>query len=354
MNRLELLVPGPLTRRSGGSEYDRRIVAGLRALGWVVGVHELDASFPRPTAAALDEAARVMADFADATTVLADGLAYGAMPEAAERESRRLRLVALVHLPLAAEIGIDAEDAIRFDASERRALAAARLAIATSHAGAQAIERYGVGRERIAIVEPGTDRAPLANGSRGPLHMISVAALTPGKGHEVLLRALARIRHRPWRLTCAGSTDRHPATAARLRQIVHDEHLDQRVTFVGELDDAALGALYDDADLFVHPTLHETYGMVVAEALARGLPVVATTTGAIPDLVGTEAGLLVRPGDAEALAEALSVVTMEDSCRDRVSAGARRMRERLRTWEDAAGKMATVLTRLENDERFAR
>jgi glycosyltransferase involved in cell wall biosynthesis len=354
VNRLELLVPGPLTRRSGGSEYDRRIVAGLRARGWMVGVNELDASFPRPTAAALNQAAGVLADIADATTVLADGLAFGAMPAEAERESQRLRLVALVHLPLAAEIGIDAEDAIRFAASERRALAAARLAIATSHAGARAVESYGVDRTRIAIVEPGTDRAPLASGSRDPLHIVSVAALTPGKGHEVLLRALARVRDRRWRLTCAGSTDRHPATAARLRQVVRDEHLEQRVTFAGELDDAALGALYHAADLFVHPTLHETYGMVVAEALARGLPVVATATGAIPDLVGTEAGLLVKPGDVDAFSDALSVVTADDGCRDRLAAGARRMRERLPTWEDAATSMAAALSTFENNGRFAR
>ena len=354
MNRLEFLVPGPLTRRSGGSEYDRRIIAGLRRRGWMVNVHELDASFPRATLAALAEAARVLADLEDGTTVLADGLAFGAMPAEAERESRRLRLVALVHLPLAAEIGIEREEAIRFEASERRALAAARLVIVTSHAGASAIERYGVGRERIAIVEPGTDRAPLANGSRDRLHLVSVAALTPGKGHEVLLRALTRIRDRGWRLTCAGSTDRHPATAARLQQIVHDERLDERVVFVGELGDAALGALYDGADLFVHPSLHETYGMVVAEALARGLPVVATATGAIPDLLGTEAGLLVRPGDVNALADALSEVTAEDGCRDRLAAAARRRRECLPAWEEAAAKMASALTRFENNERFAR
>jgi glycosyltransferase involved in cell wall biosynthesis len=338
------------------------MAAGLRARGWTVDVKELDASFPRPTPAALAEAAAVLAAIPDEATVVVDGLVFGAMAAEAEREASRLHLIALVHLPLAAEIGIGREDAIRFEASERRALASARRVIVTGHATAIELQRYGVRRDAIVVVEPGTDRAPLATGSRSgpgdPLHLVSVAAITPGKGHEILLRALGRLRHRPWRLTCAGSVERHPATVARLRDVLRDllpdDGLDDRVSFAGELDAEELAALYDSADLFVHPTLHETYGMVVAEALARGLPVVSTATGAIPDLVGAEAGLLVRPGDAVALADALSAVLEDDHLRERLAAGARQVRDRLPTWDDATDKIAGALARLETDGRFAR
>jgi glycosyltransferase involved in cell wall biosynthesis len=358
VSRLVLIVPGSLAQRSGGYEYDRRIAAGLRARGWTVDVKELDASFPRPTAAALTEAAGVLAAIPGGTTVIVDGLAFGAMPAEAEREASRLRLVALVHLPLAAEIGIGREDAIRFEASERRALAAASRVIVTGHATAIELKAYGVRREAIAVVEPGTDRAPLATGSRpgagDPLHLVSVAAITPGKGHDVLLRALGRLRHRSWRLTCAGSVERHPAIVAGLRDMLSADGLDERVSFAGELDAGALAALYDSADLFIHPTLHETYGMVVAEALARGLPVVSTATGAIPDLVGTGAGLLVTPGDPGALTDALSAVLADDELRGRLAAGACRVRDRLPTWDDAAEKMAAALAGLETHGRFAR
>jgi glycosyltransferase involved in cell wall biosynthesis len=334
------------------------MAAGLRARGWTVQVRELDASFPRPTAAALAEAAGVLAAIPDGTTVIVDGLAFGAMPAEAERAASRLYFVALVHLPLAAEIGIDREDVIRFEASERRALAAAGRVIVTGDATAIELKGYGIRRETIVVVEPGTDRAPLATGSRrgagDPLHLVSVAVITPGKGHEVLLRALGSLRHRPWRLTCAGSVERHPATAARLRDLLRAEGLEDRVSFAGELDAGALAALYDSADLFVHPTLHETYGMVVAEALARGLPVVSTATGAIPDLVGADAGLLVRPGDADALTGALSAVLEDDHLRQRLAAGARRVRDRLPTWEAAVDQMAATLARLETNGRFAR
>ena len=74
----------------------------------------------------------------------------------------------------------------------------------------------------------------------------------------------------------------------------------ERVEFVGECDEAALNALYDESSVFVLPSYFEGYGMVLTEALARGLPIVSTTAGAIPDTVPPEAGVLVAPGDEEA------------------------------------------------------
>jgi glycosyltransferase involved in cell wall biosynthesis len=330
------------------------MAAGLRARGWVVDVKEIDGTFPRPSRGALGRAARTLAAIPDGTAVIVDGLAFGALPVEAEHEGARLCLVALVHLPLAAHIGIDREEAARFEEGERRALAVARACIVTGAATAGALQRYGVSPERIAVVEPGTDRAPLARGSRDPLHLVSVAAITPGKGHEDLLRALASVRGQQWRLTCAGSVDRHAPTTVRVRQLLADEGLEGRVTLTGELEAPALAALYDSADLFVHASRHETYGMVVAEALARGVPVIGSATGAIPDLVGSDAGLVVPPGDVAALADALSCVLDDADLLERLRSGARRVRDRLRTWDDAADTMASVLARLEADGSFTR
>ena len=354
MSRLAVVVPGSIAQQSGGYEYDRRIVAGLRARGWVVDIHEIAGDFPRPSAAALQSAARTLAAIPDDSLVLVDGLAFGAMPSEVEREHARLWLVALVHLPHAHHVGITRQEAGRFERDERRALAAARVCIVTGADTVGTLEAYGVRTEQIAVVEPGTDRAPLARGSRDPLHLVSVAAITPGKGHEILLRALARLRQRVWRLTCAGSLDRDSATAVRVRELVDAEQLGKRVALVGELDATELAALYHSADVFVHASLHETYGMVVAEALARGLPVVGSATGAIPDLVGPDAGLLVPPGDVGALEGALSSVIDDLEMRDRLAAGARRVRDRLPTWDDAVDRMANVLARVKNDGSFAR
>jgi glycosyltransferase involved in cell wall biosynthesis len=342
-----LIVPGSIETRTGGSIYERRMAAALRARGWTVEVKEIDDGFPRPAPAALREAGRVLAAIPDGSIVLVDGLAFGAMPSEAEREASRLRLAAIVHLPLAAEVGLDAASAARFEASEARALAAASLVVVTGKATIAPVERYGVARERIALVEPGTDRAPLSRGGGGSrLHLLCVATLNSGKGHDILIRALASLPQRDWHLTCAGSLDRHPPTAELIRAMICGEGLQNHVTLTGDLDDARLAAAYDAADLFVLATRHETYGMAVAEALAHGLPIVSTTTGAIPDLVGGDAGVLVPPGDEAALAAALARVMTDARLRDRFAEGARRTRDRLPTWDDAAGKMAAALERL--------
>jgi glycosyltransferase involved in cell wall biosynthesis len=345
------IVPGRLETRTGGYEYDRRMIGGLRACGWSVEVRELDGTFPHPTPAALGDAARVLADIPDCTTVLIDGLALGAMPAEIERETFRLRIAGLIHLPLAAEIGIGREIAARLEASERRAIAAASGVIVTGSITAVALASYGVASHLITVVEPGTDRAPVARGSdHGPLQLLCVATVNPGKGHDILLRALAAAApHGDWHLTCAGSLDRHPPTVQRVRARLRADGLEARVSLVGELDTGTLEACYDAADLFVLATLHETYGMAVAEALAHGLPVVSTTTGAISDLVSDSAGLLVPPGETGALTFALSQIMGDARLRARFAEGARRVRQRLPTWEDAVGKMAAALERMATD-----
>src|SRR5438105_6466683 len=165
MSSVVFLVPGSIETPTGGYVYDRRVIGGLQHLGWTVELHQLDDSFPRPTPAALEHAAHVLAGIRDGTLIVVDGLAFGAMPDLVEREASRLRFAALVHLPLAADIGLDRDKRAPVEASERRALAAASLVIVTGTATLAMLERYGVPADRIVVVEPGTDPAPLARGS---------------------------------------------------------------------------------------------------------------------------------------------------------------------------------------------
>lgn len=351
MRELVFIVPGRFATLTGGYGYDRRIVAGLRALGWSVTVHELADGFPHPSAAARADAARLLHGLSDGALVLIDGLAGGALPSETEAEASRLRLVSLVHHPLAHETGLDPRTAAALEVSERRALACVRGVVVTSPRTAASLARWGVPSERTWVVEPGTDRAELARGSgSSDLHMLCVATLTPRKGHDLLFRALARVPSRAWRLTCIGSLDRDAPTTAALRGVLETTGLVDHVTLAGESQGAALEAAYDLADLFVLATHYEGYGMVVSEALARGLPIVATRTGAIEELVGRDAGIVVPPGDEPALVAALTRVVCEASERARLSAGARGRRTQLPTWGDASARMAVILETLVSHE----
>jgi glycosyltransferase involved in cell wall biosynthesis len=347
MTSATLVIPGRLDTRTGGYIYDRRMVEGLRQRGWTVDVVELDSSFPYPTPAALEGASRLFAHVAGGSTVLVDSLALGAMPDVIVREGPRLRIVALVHLPLAADVGLDRATALHFEEGERRALQAAALVVVTGRATCSLLTRYELSHDRVVVIEPGTDRAPLARGSAGAeVQLLCAGTLNPGKAHEVLLRALAAVPDRRWRLTCAGSLTRDPGTVEHVRAAISQLELEDRVSLTGDLDGPALDAAYDGADLFVLATRQETYGMAVAEALARGLPVVSTSTGAIPELVRPDAGIVVPVGDLAALTAALSRAIADREYRARLAAGARLVRDRLPTWEQASARLADVLAGL--------
>jgi glycosyltransferase involved in cell wall biosynthesis len=344
MADMTFVVPGSIDARTGGSIYDRRMVDGLRRRGWRVDVRELDDSFPFPPPAALRRAAKSFADLPSGRLVLVDGLAFGAMPDVLEREAGRLRLVPIVHLPLAATIGFDAQSAKRLEVLERRAWTTAGFVVITGLATRELMGAHGLSHDRVVVVEPGTDPAPVARGSGSSLvHLVTVAALTPGKGHELLIEALGAVPARGWRLTCAGSLTRHHPTVQQVRAAIARLGLADRVALCGELDAGAVAACYERADVVVVPSLRETFGMTAAEALARGLPVIGTTTGAIPSLVGDEAGLLVRPGDREALSRALWRMIEDAGLRRCLSDGARRVRDRLRDWDAAASELSSHL-----------
>lgn len=340
--RVSFVVPGRLESLTGGYLYDRHIVAGLPSHGWHVDVVELDESFPHPTPAARADADRRLAAIEAGTPVVVDGLALGAMPDEIERAAGHHAIVALVHHPLALETGLSADAAARLAHSEANALAFARRIVVTSRATAAQLQRDGIEPARIEVVEPGTTSAPLAAGSPSGLRLIAVATLIPRKGHALLLQSLAELRNHGWTLVCVGSLGRDPATTTRVRAELDALGLADRVTLTGELDADALDAAYLGADAFVLPTLHEGYGMAVAEAIARGLPVISTDTGAIRELVGN-GGLIVAPGDRTAFSSALRAFMTDTALREDLRAGAREARTRLPTWDSSCRRFASVL-----------
>ena len=351
---LHVVVPGPIDQQTGGYIYDSRMVDGLRAAGWQVAVHSVAGVFPATDAGARSRMAVALAGLPDGARVVIDGLALGGLPAPVRAERARLRILALVHHPLADETGLDAPRRAQLEALEREALAACAGVLVTSAFTARRLEAYGVVPARVRAVLPGTDPAPLAAGPEpGALPLLlSVGSVTPRKGQRVLAAALARLAELRWRCVCAGSLERDPGYAAEVTAFAHEVGLGDRLRFAGECGAAELDRLYHRASLFVLPSYYEGYGMALADALARGLPVVSTTGGAIPHTVPSDAGVLVAPGDEAALIGALERLLVEPGGAERrrtLAAAARRHAGELPDWPEAARRFAEAIVVLTPD-----
>jgi glycosyltransferase involved in cell wall biosynthesis len=350
VTEVHVVVPEGLddpTRPSGGNLYDRRVCEGLDALGWAVHQHPIAGAWPRPGAAGHATLARALQEILDGALVLLDGLIASAAPEALVPHARRLRQVVLVHMPLGHRPPDDEAAAVR--ARERAVLAAAAGVVTTSAWARRRLEElYALPADRMHVAEPGIDAAALVRGTAAGTALLCVAAVIPDKGHDVLLDALATATDLPWRCTCVGSLDRDPAFADGMRRRARDGGLDDRVRFPGPRTGPELDRAYAAADLLVLASHAETYGMVVTEALARGLPVIVTEVGGVTEALGhgedgTRPGLLVPPGDPAALAGAVRAWLGDAELRGRLRQAARERRTSLRGWPATSFVLAGVL-----------
>jgi glycosyltransferase involved in cell wall biosynthesis len=330
---------------SGGNLYDRRVCRGLTADGWAVHERAVAGSWPHPDAAARAALGSALAALPDGAVVLVDGLVACGVPGIVVPAARRLALVVLLHLPLVDEVGAAPELADR----EREVLTASAALIATSPwAARRAVALHGVDPDRVTVAAPGVDPAPLAPGGDGT-NLLCVGALTPTKGQDLLVAALADLADLPWTATLAGPL-RDPAHVAAVRGAVARHGLDGRVHLTGPLTGPALDAVYAAADLLVVPSRAETYGMVVTEALARGVPVLVSDAGGLPETLGRDPegrvpGMVVQADRVAALRAALHGWLIDSARRAELRRGAQRRRELLQGWEVTSRCVATALSR---------
>ncbi|WP_034271642.1 glycosyltransferase family 4 protein [Haloechinothrix halophila] len=361
-----LVVPGGIddeTAPSGGNVYDRRIRDGLAATGLDVRQIAVAGAWPRPAEAARAELALSLDSVPDGAVVLVDGLLACGVPEVVVPRAARLRLAVLVHMPLADDVGLSGDVAAELDRCERKTLAAAAAVVATSTATARRLAaRHGLGA--VEVVPPGADRAPLAAGSatgggllwgsaptppdgEGPVPLVlCVGSLSPLKGQDVLIDALARLADLTWHCRCVGPS-RDPRFVADLHGRIERLGLTGRTEVVGAHTWEQVGEMYAACDLVVLPSRAESYGMVVTEALARGIPVVGSGVGGVPEALGDTSagrpGLLVAPDDSAELAVALRGWLTDAALRHQLRAAARLRRDSLERWPVAARRMADVL-----------
>lgn len=348
---LTLLVPDrPSSAPSGGDRYDAAVASAWASRGRAVRVEAVSGGWPRPSSEDLGRLAEVL-DAAGDGPVLVDGLVACAAPVEVERSASVRTTAVLVHSTLSDGAGAVGEAARRFDDAEGRALRAASLVVATSRwARAELEGRYGL--EGVVVAPPGTDAAPVAGGSEPP-QLLTLAAITPLKNHLVLLEAFHRVADLPWHAVLAGPTpdDAHLATVLAA---VGELGLTGRVQLPGALVDDALEATWAATDLLLHPSRSETFGLVVTEAHAHGIPtVVGAATGAEEALGGDAWGEGAtgahRPGAAvgvdepDALAGQLRRWLTDPRLRERWRTAALRRREELPGWDRTADLLDAAL-----------
>lgn len=335
-------VPGDVETTTGGYLYDRRLAAALVALGIAVRFLRLGDSFPHPNARDMQDALAQLEALPPDCPALVDGLAYGALaPEGLARV--RAPLVALVHHPLALEPGLSIAQARAMADREKANLGMARhIVVTSSHIAGLLREAYGVAADRISIARPGFVPPRGQEVADTPPLILSVGLLAQRKGHDVLLRALAKLVDLDWRATIVGRLH-EPGTVRLLYALQSDLGLSTRVDIAGEIAQPALDALYGRATLFALATRYEGYGIVFDEAMGHGLPIISTTSGAVPETVAPGAGCLVPPDDPEAFAEALRRMLTDAALRAGCAAHAKRAASRLGDWTAAAQVVARVL-----------
>lgn len=341
---MHVIVAGDPEQLTGGYLYDARIVDGLRSLGRDVRVHGLAGRFPLADEVARTALGDTLFALDDGSSVILDGLAAHGLPDVLERHRHRLRLIGLVHHPLADETGLDPSTRDTLQRLEARALNAVHQVVVTSAFTADRLTALDMAGPARRVIEPGVAPAPLAVPvDDGICRLLCVASITPRKGHDVLIDALASMEHLPWSCRLIGAVDHDPDWADMIRRRIDASGLSARIDLHGTVDSQTLTAAYRQADLFVLASHYEGYGMVITEALAHGLPIVTTTGGALVHTLPAGCGLAVAAGDQNALADALSHMVVTPDARREAAKAARQAREQLPSWADAAEAFAAVL-----------
>lgn len=210
----------------------------------------------------------------------------------------------------------------------------------STHAKREIVEWSGVVPERVHIVGHGVSAAFRSD---GPVHapgfpyFLHVGRRASHKNIPGLLAAYARSRARgELMLMFTGTADPETSRAVRLHG------LDRLVHFAGSLDDDGLAALYRGATALVFPSLYEGFGLPIVEAMACGTPVITSDCTSMPEAAGTGGALLVEPGDAQGLADAMDRLASDAELRERLAAHGL-ARARHFEWEQVVRRASAAL-----------
>jgi glycosyltransferase involved in cell wall biosynthesis len=327
----------------GGARYLHEMIAALRGIGERVEVFELADDLVAGGRPTIDPFWSTLPK--DAVLVI-DGLVLPRFARLADG-SVMARCVALVHHPSPMIFQLpEVEQTARRKIEQGLLKALPRIVVTGDDTAARLASEYGVDPAHIRVVPPGTAEAPRSTGSGGSdCAILSIGALTPRKGHAMLIRALARLFDLDWHLTIAGDP-RDGVHARELAALATELEVTGRIDFRGAVDDAALEHLWRQADLFALATRYEATSAVVAEALKRGLPVAVTRGGAAAVPMTPDSGIVCDPDDMVTFSKAIRRLIFDLPLRRSCAEAAWQIGQTLPDWPTQARAMAAALAGL--------
>ncbi|ABY33414.1 MAG TPA: glycosyl transferase family 1 [Chloroflexus aurantiacus] len=327
--RIAFLTVGDPQRRTGGYLYHREVFRCWQARNQPVEEIVLGPADVAGQIAASNRAGQLV-EAGRYDVIVVDALARAVVAPWLAHWQRLCPLVTLVHeLPTVA----GASDPREYEWEQM--LLRADALVAVSDDGANTLIARGVEAARIHIASGGCDRllSRMPVGKAREELVIAVAQWIPRKNLAHLVRVWGQVAEHPWRLELIGESDADPVYAGEVWQAI--QHCPANVIVRGVLADDELAERYARASLFALPSRFEGYGLVFAEALACGLPVIAGAVGPVPALVGA-GGMLVHPDDEQALSVALRTVMRDAHLRQHLSTAARQRASTLPRWQDTA------------------
>lgn len=335
--KIGLIIYGSLDTISGGYLYDRMLVSHLRARGDEVEILSLPA---RGYASRLADNLRFHLP-AGLDLVLQDELTHLSLL-ASNARKRDLPVVSIVHNLHASEVRAGWKNAA-YQSIERQYLRSVDGYVFNSQATRKSVEALNRDPKPSVVATPGGDR--LGSWSRdkiterahepGPLRLLFLANITAVKGLGVVLEALARLPAGMCALDVVGSREVEPEHAREMQR--RASGLPSPVTFHGLLDGKPLLQIMQRAQVMVVPSYYEGFGIAYLEGMAFGMPAIATTAGAIPELVvDGESGYLDTPGDSHAVARHIEALMLDRSLLARMGGWALECFQSKPTWGESA------------------
>jgi glycosyltransferase involved in cell wall biosynthesis len=338
---LYFLITGNLHSLTGGYLYNTHMINGLKEKGYTVNVLATDWQWKD-----IDELEKIcrynLEKLPHGTCIVVDSLILASLHQIIQEFRKRLIFLGLIHLPSSYDIlsGVQGELA----REELIALDHVRQVIVTGRFTFDLLCHAGLNPVKIRIVEPGTDLFPRKKRYKAvPSELLCISNYSSLKAQDMMIRALYRLADRDWTLHLYGSMDRDREYTASVRSLIQQLKMEHRIYMHGIVERDEISGVFLNADLFLLPSLFESYGMVLTESLAHGIPVVTTLAGNLPCTVPAGMGLLIEPGNEEQLAEAICSLFDDPKKYSNLCAAASQYFRQVRSWEKAVTDFEMII-----------